>query len=32
MVKETQKFYKEFLNYDLTADDALKILNAQNPD
>ncbi|WP_058952914.1 ABC transporter substrate-binding protein [Clostridium tyrobutyricum] len=31
MVKETQNFYKTFLNYNLTADEANKILNAQNP-
>ncbi|PRR79833.1 ABC transporter substrate-binding protein [Clostridium luticellarii] len=32
MVKETQNFYKKFLNYDLTSDEANKILNAQDPD
>ncbi|WP_446898649.1 ABC transporter substrate-binding protein [Clostridium sp. LBM24168] len=31
MVKETQDFYKEFLGYDLTADEANKILSAQDP-
>lgn len=31
MIKETQKFYKEFLNYDLSSTDAKKILNGQNP-
>nr|WP_283163428.1 ABC transporter substrate-binding protein [Sporolactobacillus mangiferae] len=31
MVTITQQFYKEFLNYDLTAAEANKILHAQNP-
>lgn len=31
MIKETQNFYKEFLNYNLTDDEANKILNAQSP-
>lgn len=32
MVKETQNFYKSFLNYNLTSEEANKILNGQAPD
>lgn len=31
MVAETQKFYKNFLNYDLSTENAKRILAAQNP-
>ncbi|BBN99969.1 ABC transporter substrate-binding protein [Sporolactobacillus terrae] len=31
MVKETRQFYKTFMNYDLSKEEANKILNAQNP-
>jgi ABC-type Fe3+-hydroxamate transport system, periplasmic component len=31
MVTTTQQFYKDFLNYNLTASEANKILHAQNP-
>lgn len=32
IVKETRNFYKTFLNYDLTEEEASKIINDKNPD
>lgn len=31
LVKKTQEFYKEFFNYDLSSDDAQKIIDGLNP-
>lgn len=31
LIKKTQEFYKEFLNYDLTSDEAQRIIDGLNP-